>query len=215
MVESLRGKAAATLGVAGMADGSADGVPPSTLAAQLVENISASTKSSRSDESSELKRLFAVIQRVKDSPGVLKSHGERVEHNHMLIYVYCRVALEGIKLDDPFLDRSHVHSELLKAVTFLRFSIKETPIVLASVDHGQDFLHRGKGPLWAWLLPHLLRILGHDMCTGLEGPIEGLLQYIMMMVYRTSGLWWLRASLSLYLRACLTGKFHELPRGFC
>ncbi|EQL03330.1 phosphatidylinositol 3 [Ophiocordyceps sinensis CO18] len=210
MVESLRGKAAATLGVAGMADGSADGVPPSTLAAQLVENISASTKSSRSDESSELKRLFAVIQRVKDSPGVLKSHGERVEHNHMLIYVYCRVALEGIKLDDPFLDRSHVHSELLKAVTFLRFSIKETPIVLASVDHGQDFLHRGKGPLWAWLLPHLLRILGHDMCTGLEGPIEGLLQYIMMMVYRTSGLWWLRASLSLYLRACLTGLLDHL-----
>lgn len=214
MAENLRGKAAA-LRLAGTTGFSADGVPPSTLAAQLVENIATSTKSSRSDESSELKRLFAVIQRVKDEPHLLKSHRERVGHNHMLIYVYCRVALQGINLDDPFIDRSHVHSELLKAVKFLRFSVKETPAVLASVDHAQRFLHRGREPLWTWLLPHLLRILGHDKCTELEGPIEGLLQYILLLVFRTNALWGLRASLSLYHRACLTGKLSKQLLGHC
>ena len=99
------------------------GPPPSTLAAQLVENISASTKSSKSDENSELKGFFAIIQRVKDDPTLLKTPEDRVEHNHMLIYVYSRAVLEGIRLDDPFLDRTQVRTEGLKAISFLRFSI--------------------------------------------------------------------------------------------
>ena len=66
------------------------GPHPSTLAAQLVEDIAPSTKSStRSDENAELKGFFAKIQRIKDNPGVLKTLKDRVEHNHMLIYVYC------------------------------------------------------------------------------------------------------------------------------
>ncbi|KAJ4132971.1 serine/threonine-protein kinase M1 [Fusarium falciforme] len=77
----------------------AAGPPPSTLAAQLVENISASTKSSRSDENSELKGFFAIIQRVKDDPALLKTPEERVENNHMLLYVYARVVLDGIRAD--------------------------------------------------------------------------------------------------------------------
>ncbi|UZP37634.1 hypothetical protein NXS19_005450 [Fusarium pseudograminearum] len=97
-----------------MAGGYAAGPPPSTLAAQLVENISASTKSSKSDENSELKGFFAIIQRVKDDPTLLKTPEDRVEHNHMLIYVYSRAVLEGIRLDDPFLDRAQVRTEALK-----------------------------------------------------------------------------------------------------
>lgn len=179
--------------------------PPSTLAAQLVDTISPSTKSSRSDENSELKGLFATIQKVKDDPTILSSSAERLGHNHMLIYVYSRVVLESIKLDDPFLDRNHVRTEALKAINFMRFTIKETPAVISysSSDHG--LLFRGVEPLWVWLLPQLLRMLGHTYCQDLTGLIEGFLQYLLLVVARTGATWEVSSPLSLYLRASLSG----------
>ncbi|KFA47821.1 hypothetical protein S40293_06413 [Stachybotrys chartarum IBT 40293] len=179
------------------------GPPPSTLAAQLVENISVSSKSSRSDDNAELQRLFAIIKRVKDNPTLLKSASERIEHNHMLIYVYSRVVLENFKLDDPFLDLEHVRSEAVKAVHFLRFTIKETPSVLtyASDDHG--LLFRGSEPLWVWLLPYLLKLLGHAQCLQLEGVIEVFLQYLFIVMSRNVALWEMASFFGLYLRSVL------------
>ncbi|RDA89254.1 hypothetical protein CP532_0533 [Ophiocordyceps camponoti-leonardi (nom. inval.)] len=186
----------------------ADGAPPSTLAAQLVENISTSAKSSRSDDSSELRRLIAIIQRDKDLPDSQKTNAEKIEHNHMLIYVYCRVALEGIQLDDPFLDRRRVHTEFSRAINFFRYTIKETPTVLKACSH--DLFSRGHEPLWVWLLPRILRFLGHAQLLDLEGSIEGFLQYLLLMVSRKTCLWDMSALLSLYLRECLTGVLDRL-----
>ena len=186
-----------------------DGPPPSTLAAQLVENISTSAKSSRSDENNELKGLFAAIQEVKEQPELLKSQADRVEHNHMLIYVYCRVALDGIKLDDPFANRTHTHSEVLKAINFLRFTIKETPSVLKCTNNPRSLLYRGSEPLWVWLLPHLLRFLGHGWFCELEGSFEGFFQYLLLLISRVGELWSVGVDLILYLRTCVAGKATE------
>ncbi|KAI8722117.1 Non-specific serine/threonine protein kinase [Fusarium sp. LHS14.1] len=182
----------------------AAGPPPSTLAAQLVENISASTKSSRSDENSELKGFFAVIQRVKDDPALLKTPEERIENNHMLLYVYARVVLDGIRLDDPFLDWAHVRTEGIKAINFLKFTIKETPSVLKHKVNGQEFMFRGQEPLWVWLLPQLLRLLGHPQCIELTEGIEGFLQYLILTVAQTRSLWDLAPAIMLYLRTTLS-----------
>ncbi|KAL7931001.1 hypothetical protein V8C35DRAFT_310988 [Trichoderma chlorosporum] len=186
------------------------GPPPSTLAAQLVESIAASTKVSRTDENSELKGLLATIQRVKDNPDLLKSPNDRIEHNHMLIYVYCRVVLENIKLDDPFLDQANVRTESQKAINFLRFTIKETPSVLLHKNENRGLLFRGQEPLWVWLLPQLLRLLGHPQCLELDSSIEGFLQYILLLVARTGSLWKVAPFLGLYFRASLTSLLDHL-----
>ncbi|KAM0417762.1 hypothetical protein ACHAPD_004104 [Fusarium lateritium] len=183
-----------------MAGGYAAGPPPSTLAAQLVENISASTKSSKSDENSELKGFFAIIQRVKDDPTLLKTPEDRVEHNHMLIYVYSRAVLEGIRLDDPFLDQAQVRTEALKAINFLRFSIKETPAVLKHKVSSQEYMFRGQEPLWIWLLPQLLRLLGHAQCLELTEAIESFLQYTMLIMAQNWSLWDMVPAFLFYLR---------------
>ncbi|KAM0250052.1 hypothetical protein ACHAQJ_008784 [Trichoderma viride] len=192
------------------ADTGESGPPPSTLAAQLVESIASSTKVSRSDENSELKGLLAIIQRVKDNPDLLKSPNDRIEHNHMLIYVYCRVVLENIKLDDPFLDQANVRTESQKAINFLRFTIKETPSVLLHQNENRGLLFRGQEPLWIWLLPQLLRLLGHPQCLELDSSIEGFLQYILLLVARTGALWKVAPYLGLYLRASLTSLLDHL-----
>lgn len=185
--------------------------PPSTLAAQLVENLSPSTKS-RSDDNRELKTLFATIQRIKDNPELLETSKQRIEHNHMLVYVYCRVALDNAKLEDPFLDSSHVCAEALKAISFLRFTIKETPTVLNYTgEHG--FVSRGPEPLWIWLLPRLLRLLGHRQLLPLESSIEGFLQYLMLLISEYGALRGLASPLGAYLRALITGKIALLSIG--
>lgn len=182
------------------------GPPPSTLAAQLVENVSASTRSSRPDETTELKRLSAVIEKVKNDPGCLKTHEERVEHNHLLVYVCGGVFLESLKLDDAFADGERLRAEALKAINFLRVTIAETPAVLKCTTDGKTFLSRGKEPLWLWILPKLLRMLGHRRCLAISAEIEGLCQDVLLLTSQNASLWDLRPSLIQYFQANLGGK---------
>jgi serine/threonine-protein kinase ATR len=182
------------------------GPPPSTLAAQLVENISASAKSSRPDETTELKRLFGIIEKVKNDPACLTTHEERVEHNHLLVYVCGGVFLESLKLDDAFTDRERLRTDALKAITFLKVTIKETPTVLKCTTDGKTFLARGTEPLWLWILPKLLRVLGHRRCLAISAEIEELCQYILLLAARNACLWDLGPSLMQYFRANLSGE---------
>ncbi|KAI8305585.1 Protein kinase rad3 [Colletotrichum sp. SAR11_240] len=178
----------------------ANAPPPSTLAAQLVENLPASTKSTRSDENTELRSLSAVIERVKNNPGLLRTPDERTEHNHMLIYVYSLVVLDGIKLDDPFADKKVIRSEALKAINFLKVTIEETPIVMNYTTDGKQFVFRGEEPLWVWVFPKVLKLLGHARCLDLTAPIEEFFRFIILVVSGVGSMGALLSSMLLYLR---------------
>lgn len=177
------------------------GPPPSTLAAQLVGNIATTARSSRPDESSELKRFFEIIERVKDDPESLKTTDERIKHNHLLIYVYACVVLEGLKWDDPFADRDQLKSEASKAVQFLKVTIQETPTVLNYNTDGSEFLHRGQEPLWAWLFPKILKMLGHPHCLSLTPSLEAFFHFVFAIGTQSIGLWNLCEPIYGYLQA--------------
>ncbi|KAL2269062.1 hypothetical protein VTJ83DRAFT_3908 [Remersonia thermophila] len=189
--------------------------PPSTLAAQLVQTISPSAqKSSRPDETTELKRLFAAIERVKNDPACLKTDAERVEHNHLLIYVCGGVFLDSLKLDDAFADRDKLRADALKAVNFLRVTITETPTVLERTTDGKTFLARGPEPLWAWILPRLLRMLGHRRCLTISGEIEELCRLVLRLAAGNPALWDLGRAVMEYFRANLAAilaRFKSSP----
>jgi serine/threonine-protein kinase ATR len=180
--------------------------PPSTLAAQLVENISASSKSSRPDETAELKKFFGIIEKVKNQPDTLKSPQERVEHNHMLIYVYARVVLEGLKLEDPFASRAQLQADALRAINFLQVTIKETPEVLLASSPNGTFVFRGKEALWVWMLPRVLRMLGHSQCLILKDSIEEFLCTLYTLVCDTGCLWSLAPQIVAYLKEVFSGN---------
>ncbi|KAI1392547.1 phosphatidyl inositol 3-kinase [Hypoxylon trugodes] len=165
------------------------GPPPSTLAAQLVENISASTRSSRPDETAELKRFFGTIEEVKNQPDLLKTPKQRMDHNHMLIYVYTRVVLEGLKWDDPFADKGQLRAEASRAVNFLKIAIRETPEVLIESD-SSSFLFRGSEPLWLWIFPKIVKMLGNSYCADLRDEINSFFREIFLTA-STTGLLWL------------------------
>lgn len=176
------------------------GLPPSTLAAQLVGNIATTARSSRPDENGELKRLFETIESVKNDPGVLKTPGDHLEHNHMLIYVYACVKLDGLKWDDPFANRDHLQSEASQTVQFLKLTIQEDPAVLFITTDGSKFLHRGQEPLWVWLFPRILKMLGHPLCLPLTLSLESFFLFVLKTISTTGGLWHLCEPLYGYLQ---------------
>lgn len=182
-------------------EAAANSGPPSTLAAELVGNISTAARSSRPDENSELKRLFETIEAVKNDPESLKTANERVEHNHLLIYVYACVVLDGLKWDDPFANRDSLRLEASKAMHFLKVTIQETPSVLKITTNGSAFLHRGREPLWAWLFPKILKMLGHPYCLPLAPTVDSFFQFILVDASKSSGLWNISEPMFAYLQA--------------
>jgi serine/threonine-protein kinase ATR len=184
--------------------------PPSTLAAQLVDNISTPTaRSSHPDETAELKRLFSVIERVKDDPDLLKTDQERIEHNHLLIYVYTRIALDGLQWDNPFTKTATQVAEASKALSFLRVTITETPAVL-KYKADKAFLFRDQEPLWLWLLPRLLRMLGSEHCQGLTSAIERFCVFILNVVNGNPCLWDLGPHFLLFLQTTFAAVIARL-----
>ncbi|KAJ3580330.1 hypothetical protein NPX13_g241 [Xylaria arbuscula] len=174
--------------------------PPSTLAAQLVENISTSARSSRPDETAELQKLFAAIEKVKNDPDLLTSPQDRVEHNHMLIYVYARVVLEGLNWDEPFANRPQLRADAVRAVNFLKITVNETPDVLLFTANPGTFLFRGPEPLWIWIFPKVLKLLGNSQCSDLGTPIEQFFGEVYLTAARSTRLWSHIPQLLAYLR---------------
>lgn len=181
--------------------------PPSTLAAQLVENISTSARSSRPDETAELQRLFAAIEKVKNDPALLTSYQERIEHNHMLIYVYARVVLEGLKWDEPFANVPQLRADALRAINFMKITVNETPeVLLFTADEG-TFLFRGLEPLWVWIFPKVLKLLGNGLCADLTTPIEAFFGELYLRAARSKILWSHIPRFLAYLRNSFDGLF--------
>ncbi|KAI0204129.1 phosphatidylinositol 3 [Astrocystis sublimbata] len=175
--------------------------PPSTLAAQLVENISTSARSSRPDETAELQKLFAAIEKVKNDPGHLTSYQDRIEHNHMLIYVYARVVLEGLKWDEPFANASQIRTDATRAINFMKIAVNETPEVLLFTTDNGTFLFRGSEPLWIWIVPKILRLLGNGLCADLAAPIEAFFGELFLAASRSEDLWCHIPQFMTYLRS--------------
>ncbi|KAI1263882.1 phosphatidylinositol 3 [Xylariaceae sp. FL1019] len=184
--------------------------PQSTLAAQLVDNISTSVRPSHPNETSELSRLFAAIEQVKNDPAILDSHKKRVEHNHMLIYVYSRVVLESLEWDVPFANKAQLTLDATRAINFLRITINETPDVLLTTIDDESFLFRGPEPLWLWAFPKVLKLLTTGPSADMTAAVESFFTQVFRSSARTNSLWPYVPHFLAYLRHCLEAIRHWL-----
>lgn len=180
--------------------------PPSTLAAQLVTDIHKTSRSLAPDDNEELKRLTATIDQIKNNPDLLQTESDRVEHNHTLIYVCGGVVLQNLKWDDPFGKTDRLRETALKAIRFLNVTINETPRVLNCTTDGQTLMYRGQEPLWLWVLPKVLKMLGHCHCQALEPIIESFFERVFWLTTQQSALWDLGVSLMRFLQVNLAGE---------
>lgn len=179
--------------------------PPSTMAAQLINNLSSTNKSSRQGGQDALEAL-SELQRLAAEVEQSSSLDLKLEHNHMLIYVFVRLVLEPLLTDDPFMDVPKIVSHASDALDAFISAIKETPSVLSCIPEPGSLQNRGEEPLWIWLFPRLLELLGRKQCDALTEKIKDLFFVSFQAVSRSPTLWNLASLFFCYLKDCAASK---------
>jgi serine/threonine-protein kinase ATR len=175
--------------------------PPSTMAAQLINNLSSTNKPLRQGGQDDLKALLE-LSRMANEAEQLSSLDSKLEHNHMLIYVFVRLVLEPLKTNDPFMDVQNVVSQAADALDAFISAIKETPGVLSCIPKPESLQSRCGEPLWVWLFPRLLGLLGRKQCDTLTEKIKDLFFVSFQAVSRFPTLWNLASLFFCYLKEC-------------
>ncbi|MCJ1477208.1 serine/threonine-protein kinase M1 [Lambiella insularis] len=135
--------------------------PPSTFAAQIVDNhASARRLSDTTDKQADLRQLLQMILDAKQDGDTLSEAVEtNLEVNYRLIYTIVRAGLEVLSSQSPFDDDLEVHVQALNTLAVVDLTIRRFPEVLFCIPSGTDSSVRPGGPLFLWLMPHLINLL--------------------------------------------------------
>lgn len=183
-------------------------LPSSTMAAQLINNLSTASKASREVEQEDLKKLMDDISNQEASVIEFLNEKARLEYKHKFIYVFARAVLERLAGDDPFLDVQKIIPQASDALDIFMSTIKEIPNVLNYCVGSKSTLpSRGQEPLWFWLFPRVLALLGRRQCDALTEKIKDFFYVCFQVVARSPKLWSLSSFFFCYFRECATSTY--------
>lgn len=189
--------------------------PPSTMAAQLISNLANPSNgnptnrpsTSRELKQDELKRLMIEVSELENSAHELTDPHVKLEHKHKLICVFARAVLERLDNDDPFMNLPQLMSQASDALDIFISTISEVPSVLEyTLSPDTPLQTRGPEPLWVWLFPRVLTLLGRRGCDALTEKIKDFFYICFQVVSRSPKLWKLNFLFFSYLRDCASGK---------
>ncbi|TVY82181.1 Protein kinase rad3 [Lachnellula suecica] len=177
--------------------------PPSTMAAQLISTLSTTNKPSKEPEQDDLKRLMTEVSELENSSNELANINIKLQHKHKLIYVFARAVLERLSNDDPFMNTPQLVNQASEALDIFTAAIAETPAVLGYVLSPQETLQtRGQEPLWMWLFPRVLTLLGRRECDTLTKKFKSFFFASFQAVARSPQIWGLSSIFFSYLKEC-------------
>ena len=181
--------------------------PSSTMAAQLINDISAVNEPLRPAERDDLQRLMAEISKSENQIVEAQSPEAKVQHAHKLIYVFALTVLDRLASDDPFLNIPQMVSQASDALEVFIIAIKETPGIFDYVLQPDEILRsRGQEPVWIWLFPKVLVLLGRNGCESLTGKIGDFFFESYQAVAQAPRLWDLSFSFFVYLKDCVSSE---------
>jgi serine/threonine-protein kinase ATR len=185
-------------------------LPPSTMAAQLINNLSTSNKPLPPSEQEDLKKLMDEVSNQEASIADFSSEEAKLEHKHKLIYVFARAVLQRLAEDDPFLDFQKIVPQASDALEIFIATIKEMPEVLTYCIGPESTLSsRGQEPLWFWLFPRVLALLARRECESLTDKIKNFFQVCYQAVAQSPILWNLSSFFFSYFKECATSRYRN------
>lgn len=135
------------------------GEPPvSTLAAQLVDNLTRGTQQSKHQDREDFEQLLRIFEtdsqeeRYVDDP-------EAREESIKLIDVVVKAGLDVLFREDPFDDRIILVRQALRSLAVIELTIRRNSELLHTATGRDEADKRFHGPLYLWLLPKLLAIV--------------------------------------------------------
>ncbi|KFY81056.1 hypothetical protein V499_00169 [Pseudogymnoascus sp. VKM F-103] len=188
--------------------------PPSTLAAKLVNKLSGSHKPSLQGSQDSFGLLVSEVSKFDKTRNEHTSPEEIRENNYRVVYVLTKARLGPVCSDesDPFAKKERVLDDAAQVLDLFITSIKETPEILTKVGAQNDLVRTGRGvPLWIWLWPRLLRLLGNEGCEPLWSKVKELF-HTAFDVSRALDVefWGVGLQFLNYLRHCADASLHNV-----
>ncbi|TGO91177.1 hypothetical protein BPOR_0036g00070 [Botrytis porri] len=178
--------------------------PPSTMAAQLINNLS-TKKQSRQVEHDDLQALMTEVSCRENDSSDFTDPEALLEHKHKLLYVIAKVVLEKLNKDDPFMNVQNVINQACEALDVFISTVKDVPNILNHVfTLDRPLKSRGPEPFWIWLFPRVLACLGRRNSRKLTAKIEVFFSTSFEVVARSPKLWGLSSSFFAYLKDSVT-----------
>lgn len=181
--------------------------PPSTMAAQLINNLS-TKKPSRQIEHDDLQSLMTEVSSRENDPSDFMDSDAMLEHKHKLLYVIAKVVLERLNKDDPFMNVQNIINQACEALDVFISTVKDVPSILNYVPtQDRSLKTRGSEPFWIWLFPRVLSCLGRRNCKKLTAKIEMFFSTSFEVIARSPKLWGLSSNFFSYLKDSVTSKY--------
>jgi serine/threonine-protein kinase ATR len=193
--------------------------PPSTLAA--IANIAADLPSLAAshrqyqacddEEAPSFRLLLLELSRQGEDPNTAKSYEGLVEYNHKLVYAVVKAVIEPLTRDGAGGVNETVLDKASEGLSVLITTVTETPEVLGYVpkEEGKRVVPI-EVPLWLWLFPRVLPLLGRRGCTELDERVEELFHECFTTTARSLRVGYLNGYFMLYLRYCADVALNHL-----
>jgi serine/threonine-protein kinase ATR len=152
--------------------------PPSTIAAQIVHN-----RSNVARQGPESEALFGklLLEYLRD-PVIEEAN---VETNAQLISVVAEAGLDVLGKDNPFAP-DHLLQQANDSLSVIEYTIRRTPEVLLFTGIGSP---SDELPLFLWLLPKILNLLGHRQMDRTQAKLADVLTACTQSLVRSSRFW--------------------------
>jgi serine/threonine-protein kinase ATR len=166
--------------------------PPSTIAAQIVQN--ASNLHARHDAAAKVS--FGEL--VKE----FLQHPSTDEPDPQLVALICVIAeagLEGLFKDDPFA-QDQQRQQGIDSISALNLIIQKKPhLLLSAKDTDED--GNVHPPLFVWLFPKLLGLLSHVTLQPLHQHVQDLLGLCLEVLAQNPSFWRSATSVAIMYRS--------------
>lgn len=181
--------------------------PASTLASQIIENLTQTTINSKSQNRQIFRRLLQeILHSEDDGDNVVETAETNVNVNYRLIYVVVRAGLESLFDDEVAKDQDETQKQAVASLSVVDLTLRRCPAVLFLIFQSHETDLQFNGPLYLWLVPKLFLIIGRTKDIDLRSGSLRVLK-TMLQIEKKANLKQCKFRLIFkYLQGCIDGQ---------
>ena len=182
--------------------------PASTLAAQLVDNLTRATQQSRHQDQEDFEQLLRIFE--TGSPGERHvDDSESSEESIKLIDVVVKAGLEILSRDNPFEDRSALVRQALRSLAVIDATIRRSPALLLMPTSQDEPAAKIQMPFFSWLIFKLWSTIIHETDREIHLAVSRSIATLLALEKKTRSKVPKLQPIKRYIHGCIQGTHHE------
>lgn len=139
-----------------------------------------------------------------DQRGATEAIELGLEVNYRLIYIIVRGGLQVLS-SNPVEDQKELISQAINSLAVIDLKIRHAPAVLFCIPEN-DAENEPGGPIFLWLLPHLINLLDHEVDNEIRKGAAKALETCISAQVKPSTTIRCSQPVQVYLQGCIQGK---------